>query len=84
MQLVTSSRIFGSAPSTFLTHARGMVVGAAGGAARTICIANFAMRRLRCMKVFQWHAREACCWRGGALAQPDEIPICMLNRRFTL
>ena len=23
------------------------------------CILNFAMNRLRCMKVLQWHAREA-------------------------
>ena len=37
--------------------------------------AHFAMNRLRCMKVLQWHAREARCWRGGARAQPDEIPI---------
>ena len=37
--------------------------------------ANFAMNRLRCMKVLQWYAREARCWRGGARAQPDEIPI---------
>ena len=72
MQLVTLNKMFGITPSTFLTHVRGMVVGAAGGAARMICIAHFAMNRLRCM-VLQWHAREAWYWRGGA--QPDEIPI---------
>ena len=31
--------------------------------------------RLCCMKFLQWHAREACCWRGGARAQPDDIAI---------
>ncbi len=75
MQMVTLNRMFGNTPSTCLTQVRGMVVGAAGGAARMNCIANFAMNRLRCMKVLQWHARGACCWRGGARAQPDEIAI---------